>query len=302
MKRWVNGMMWLAVLGIAATSCMDREAVKQKIRSATETVKAAKGITDSGTPAEAEGPKHSSAREKAMDEDNPWYADDFRMELDFTLGGGKGNDLLQHSGNVFYQRRIASNRQLESLTIKEGDKWVTYLINPKTKQAQRQKEHEGTFAEVFRRAYAKEMGLVFSESKQKEKKKNGIVMQETEEEMSVSEERMNGFDCEVTTVVVRTKTQANPAMKALDGILGGELSKGLEEISKKAGNTTQTGKMWIDKKTGAVVKRTFQLEGADPGLAQFSEQAQIQFTVKSLVFNPDPNLVPRSLEGYTLVN
>ncbi len=291
------------MLCIAGTSCMDREAVKQKIRATTETVKAIKG-TDSATESEdAVGPKYSSARKKALDHENAWYLKDFRMEVNFTMAGGKGQDLIQKSGNVFYLRRIASGRQLETLTLLQDGKWVAYLIKPSAKQAQRQKAHEGDFGEVFRKTYAGEMGMILSDKeKKKEKDKNGFIMQQTTEEIEVSHERMNGFDCEVTTATVRTESQTNPAMKMLDGVFGGELSKGLDEITKQAGNTTQVSSLWIDKESGAVVKKTYKVEGGEGSLMQLAQQTNIQFTVKSLTFNPDPNLIPNSLEGYTLVN
>ncbi len=308
-------MMCMAVFAIACTSCMDGDEATRKIRSLTEKVremKAEKGIVSEedseeiadGSSEEVKGPRWSVTRRKALNKDEAWYMRDFRMELDVKALGVQAQDLLQKSGNVFYLRRIAGSNQVESLFLIKDDKVERYLINPRTKQAQLQKIYEGDFGVAFRDGYAREMGLLVEEGKSQEKKEkdSGFISSKTTEEISVEDARLNGFDCEKTTIVVHTQSEASPAMEVLDGIFGTAMSKTIQQTADQLGNTVQTTSVWVDKKSGAVIKREYKMEGATSVMNQMAGQQVFQPTVKSLIFNPDPSLIPRSLDGYTLVN
>ena len=275
-------------------SCIDSGKVKEKIQVAKE--KIAEKKAKAGTPS------RTSAQEKALDKENPWYTRDFRMELTVELAGGVTNAIIQKSGDVLYNKFWNKSGGGEKVFIIGDEDIKAYLINSSTKMAQLQKTYTKSYAEVFRDNFAQTLGIIYLPSATNKKKAdNSFVQTDTEESVEVVDEKWNGFDCEKITKVSVTKSDASAGLKALGAILGkkDELSGFVKESGLAETKTTDI--YWLHKETGAVLHREYKMDSQNQGLSQFVTQLGAMPTVSVFTLDPDPSLIPASLEGYKLV-
>lgn len=275
-------------------SCIDSGKVKEKIQVAKE--KIAEKKAKAGTPS------RTSAQEKALDKENPWYTRDFRMELTVELAGGVTNAIIQKSGDVLYNKFWNKSGGGEKVFIIGDEDIKAYLINSSTKMAQHQKTYTKSYAEVFRDNFAQTLGIIYLPSATNKKKAdNSFVQTDTEESVEVVDEKWNGFDCEKITKVSVTKSDASAGLKALGAILGkkDELSGFVKESGLAETKTTDV--YWLHKETGAVLHREYKMDSQNQGLSQFVTQLGAMPTVSVFTLDPDPSLIPVSLEGYKLV-
>ena len=252
--------------------------------------------------AKAGTPSRTSAQEKALDKENPWYARDFRMELTVELAGGVTNAIIQKSGDVLYNKFWNKSGGGEKVFIIGDEDVKAYLINSSTKMAQLQKTYTKSYAEVFRDNFAQTLGIIYLPSATNKKKAdNSFVQTDTEESVEVVDEKWNGFDCEKITKVSVTKSDASAGLKALGAILGkkDELSGFVKESGLAETKTTDV--YWLHKETGAVLHREYKMDSQNQGLSQFVTQLGAMPTVSVFTLDPDPSLIPVSLEGYKLV-
>lgn len=276
------------------TSCLDSGKVKEKIQAAKEKIAERK--------AKAGEPSRTSAQEKALDTENPWYARDFRMELTVELAGGVSNAIIQKSDDVLYYKLWNKSGGGERLFIIGDGEIKSYLINSSTKMAQLQKTYTKSYAEVFRDNFAQATGIIYLPSAANKKKQdNSFVKTETEESVDVTDEVWNGFECEKITKISVTKNDASDGLKALGALLGkkDELGGFVKESGLAEMKTIDIH--WLHKETGAVLHREYKMDSQNSGLSQFVTQMGAMPTVNVFKLNPDPSLIPASLEGYKLV-
>lgn len=278
------------------TSCIDSGKVKEKIQLAKEKIAEKKAEVK----AKAGEPSRTSAQEKALDTENPWYTRDFRMELTVELAGGVSNAIIQKSGDVLYNKFWNKSGGGEKVFIIGDDDIKAYLINSSTKMAQLQKTYTKSYAEVFRDNFVQSLGIIYLPSAKKKEMNQTFVKTETEESVEVVDEKWNGFDCEKITRVSVTKSDASAGLKAIGALIG---KKELGSFVKDSGlgDTKTTDIYWLHKETGAVLHREYKMDSQNQGLSQFVTQMGAMPTVSVFTLNPDPSLIPTSLEGYKLV-
>lgn len=275
-------------------SCLDSGKVKEKIQAAKEKIAEKK--------AKAGEPSRTSTQEKALDKDNPWYANDFRMELTVELVGGVSNAIIQKSGDVLYYKLWNKSGGGEKLFIIGDEEIKSYLINSTTKMAQLMNTTTDDYDAVFRKNIAQATGIVYGVKQDKRKKSdNSFVKTETEESVDVTDEVWNGFECEKITKISVSKSDASDGVKALGALLGkkDELGSIVKESGFKEIKTTDI--YWLHKETGAVLHREYKMDSQNKGLSQFATQMAAMPTVSVFKLNPDPSLIPTSLEEYKLV-
>lgn len=293
MKRIVQ--LFTIVLSFSLlTSCIDSGKVKEKIQVAKEKIAERK--------AKAGEPSRTTAQEKALDKDNPWYTRDFRMELTVELMGGVSNAIIQKSGDVLYNKFWNKSGGGEKVFIIGDEDIKAYLINSSTKMAQLQKTYTKSYAEVFRDNFVQTMGIIYLPSATNQKKAdNSFVQTDTEESLEVVDEKWNGFDCEKITKVTVTKSDASAGLKALGALIGKKDELGGFVKESGLAETKATDIYWLHKETGAVLHREYKMDSQNQGLGQFVTQMGAMPTVSVFTLDPDPSLIPTSLEGYKLV-
>lgn len=276
--------------GLAMIAACSGEKVKEKLHAV------AKSVADR----KKAGPSLSTAQEKALDKENPWFARDFRMELTAQTMGSNVNVELQKSADVLYYHFWNKSGDTEMLVFLGEEEYKIYRISTKAKVAQL----TGTSKPDYYRFFSEKIGDLYGivhkarEEKKKSKSDNAFVESDSQESLDVKDERWNGFDCEKIIRITETENDLSAGMKALGGLLGnkGELENSMKDLKK----IKQTDIVWIDKKSGAVVHREYKMEGG-AGLGTMAEQMKGQPSVTLLTFSPDPSLIPTSLEGYKLV-
>lgn len=312
-KRIVPLLIGILAGLLLLTACGDKEKIKEKLRAVAGAIaerKKAAGSQKEGseeTGKQSDNPESdafadpslTAAQRKALDQENPWFARDFRMELTAMTIGSKVNVEIQKSGPVIYYHFWNSSGDAETLILLGEDEFKSYRISTKNKVAQFLSTSNQDYYTFFCSKIGDVYGIVHKPKKEKKKSKSdeAFVESKTQESVNVEDESWGGFDCEKITRVTDTESDMSAGMKALGGLLGGKAD--MENMMKDLKKIKQTDISWIDKKSGAVVHRSYKMEGGG-GMAAMG-QMQPQPSVSLLTFSPDPSLIPASLEGYKLV-
>lgn len=297
MKR--NYFTLICLAGLVLMTACSREKIKEKLHAVA--VKVAERKEAAKTGKENGDPSLTSAQDKALDKENPWFARDFRMELTAQTMGSKVNVEIQKSGKILYYHFWNNSGNAEMLVMLDEGEYKLYQISTKNKVAQFKGTSDLDYYTFFCNRIGGVYGIIHTaqkEKKEKTERDEAFVQSETQESVNVEDERWGGFDCEKITRVTKTKSDLSVGMKALGGLLGNK--KDLDGMMKDMEEITQTSMVWIDKNSGAVVHREYKMEGGG-GMAALAGQMQAQPSVSLLTFSPDPSLIPASLEGYKLV-
>ena len=294
------------------TACGGKEKIKEKLRAATEAVKERKeaAVSEKGSDPEMDkqgdrpdsdafvDPSLTPAQRKALDKDNPWFARDFRMELKSRQMGSIMNVEIQKSGNVVYYHFWNNSGDVETLLVIGEEVIKAYRISMKSKVAKFQRDYEEDYYTVFCNTIGDVHGIIYKENEERTQNQGETAMIESEvlNSIDVKEERWNGFDCEKITRTTVMNNRVSEGVKALEGLFGFNLD--LENSMKSMEHMEITDNIWIEKNSGAVVRRETQSAGA---MAQSMMNMAKQPSVALLTFSPDPSLIPTSLEGYKLV-
>ena len=312
MKKKFYILMCLASLVLMVTACGGKEKIKEKLRAATEAVKERKeaAVSEKGSDPEMDkqgdrpdsdafvDPSLTPAQRKALDKDNPWFARDFRMELKSRQMGSIMNVEIQKSGNVVYYHFWNNSGDVETLLVIGEEVIKAYRISMKSKVAKFQRDYEEDYYTVFCNTIGDVHGIIYKENEERTQNQGETAMIESEvlNSIDVKEERWNGFDCEKITRTTVMNNRVSEGVKALEGLFGFNLD--LENSMKSMEHMEITDNIWIEKNSGAVVRRETQSAGA---MAQSMMNMAKQPSVALLTFSPDPSLIPTSLEGYKLV-
>lgn len=312
MKKKFYILMCLASLVLMVTACGGKEKIKEKLRAATEAVKERKeaAASEKGSDPEMDkqgdrpdsgafvDPSLTPAQRKALDKENPWFARDFRMELKSQQMGGTINVVIQKAGNVVYYHFWNNSGDVEALLVIGEEEIKNYRISTKGKVAQLQQTLKQDYYTVFSNTIGDVHGIIYKEDEDREQNQSETAMIESEVQKSidVNDERWNGFDCEKITRTTVMNNRVSEGVKALEGLFGFNLD--LENSMKSMEHMEITDNIWIEKNSGAVVRRETQSVGA---MAQSMMNMAKQPSVSLLTFSPDPSLIPTSLEGYKLV-
>jgi len=312
MKKKFYILMCLASLVLMVTACGGKEKIKEKLRAATEAVKERKeaAVSEKGSDPEMDkqgdrpdsdafvDPSLTPAQRKALDKDNPWFARDFRMELKSRQMGSIMNVEIQKSGNVVYYHFWNNSGDVETLLVIGEEVIKAYRISMKSKVAKFQRDYEEDYYTVFCNTIGDVHGIIYKENEERTQNQGETAMIESEvlNSIDVKEERWNGFDCEKIIHKTVMNNRVSEGVKALEGLFGFNLD--LENSMKSMEHMEITDNIWIEKNSGAVVRRETQSVGA---MAQSMMNMAKQPSVALLTFSPDPSLIPTSLEGYKLV-
>lgn len=312
MKKKFYILMCLASLVLMVTACGGKEKIKEKLRAATEAIKERNepdgSENENGEEAEKRAdipvgeafadPSLTPAQRKALDKDNPWFARDFRMELKSRQMGSIMNVEIQKSGNVVYYHFWNNSGDVETLLVIGEEVIKAYQISMKSKVAKFQRDYEEDYYTVFCNTIGDVHGIIYKENEERTQNQGETAMIESEvlNSIDVKEERWNGFDCEKIIHKTVMNNRVSEGVKALEGLFGFNLD--LENSMKSMEHMEITDNIWIEKNSGAVVRRETQSVGA---MAQSMMNMAKQPSVALLTFSPDPSLIPTSLEGYKLV-